>query len=102
MRHTLTIDRVGAHSPAVEDGVDAAVPVDAKNAPTSDLENCKDRGFPQRPHRLFFSGKKNPKNERQNRSCKCANLTVSTEGFTPKRCARTCVNNEPGLYLAAA
>jgi len=39
---------------AVEDGVDAAVPVDAKNASTSDLENCKDRSFPQRPHRLFF------------------------------------------------
>jgi hypothetical protein len=38
----------------VEDGVDAAVPVDAKNAPTSDLENCKERSFPQRPHRSFF------------------------------------------------
>ena len=57
MRHTLTIDRVRAHFRAVEDGVDAAVPVDAKTAPTSDLENCKDRSFPQRPHRLFFSWK---------------------------------------------
>ena len=37
----------------VQDGVDAAVPVDAKNAPTSDLENCKERSFPQRPHRSF-------------------------------------------------
>jgi hypothetical protein len=57
MRHTLTIDRVRAHFRAVEGGVDAAVPVDAKNAPTSDLENCKNRSFPQRPHRLCFSWK---------------------------------------------
>src|SRR6266566_322036 len=39
-----------------EDGVDAAVPVDAKNAPTSDLENSKERSFPQRPHRSLFLG----------------------------------------------
>jgi putative transposase len=32
--------------------VDAAVPVDAKNAPTRDLDNRKERGFPQRPHAL--------------------------------------------------
>jgi len=42
------------HFRAVEDDVDAAVPVDAKNAPTRDLENCKDRSFPQRPHRSRF------------------------------------------------
>ena len=30
---------------AIEDDVDAVVPVDAKNAPTRDLENCKDRSF---------------------------------------------------------
>src|SRR5437867_2543435 len=34
--------------------MDAAVPVDAKNAPTSDLENCNERSFPQRPHRSLF------------------------------------------------
>ena len=39
------------HHEDPEDGVDAAVPVDAKNAPTRDLENCKERSFPQRPHR---------------------------------------------------
>jgi hypothetical protein len=43
---------------AAEDGVDAAVPVDAKNAPTRDLENCTNRSFPQRPHRSSFSLKK--------------------------------------------
>jgi hypothetical protein len=37
-----------------KDGVDAAVPVDAQNAPTSDLENCTNRSFPQRPHRSPF------------------------------------------------
>jgi transposase InsO family protein len=35
--------------------VDAAVPVDAKNAPTRDLENRKERGLPQRPHALLSS-----------------------------------------------
>ena len=44
---------------AMEDGVDAAVPVDAKNASTSDLENCTNRSFPQRPHRSPFSYKRN-------------------------------------------
>ena len=39
---------------AIEDDVDAVVPVDAKNAPTSDLEDCKDRSFQQRPHRSLF------------------------------------------------
>jgi hypothetical protein len=33
-----------------EEGMDAAVPVDAQNAPTRDLENRTARGFPQRPH----------------------------------------------------
>src|SRR6266852_4398164 len=69
-----------------EDGVDAAVPVDAKNAPTSDLENCKERSFPQRPHRSLFSYRKRNNEER----CKCANLIVSTEGFTPQECAQQC------------
>jgi len=70
----------------VEDGVDAAVPVDAKNAPTSDLKNCKERTFPQRPHRSLFSYRKRNNEER----CKCANLIVSTEGFTPQECAQQC------------
>jgi hypothetical protein len=35
----------------VEDEVDAAVPVDAKDAPTRDLEHCTDRSVPQRPPR---------------------------------------------------
>ena len=42
----------------VEDDVDAAVPVDAQNAPTRDLENCKERSFPQRPHRSSFLAKR--------------------------------------------
>jgi hypothetical protein len=44
---------LGQISPAVFEhrarAMDAAVPVDAKNASTSDLENRTDRGFPQRP-----------------------------------------------------
>jgi hypothetical protein len=44
---------------ATEDGVDAAVPVDAQNASTRNLENCTDRSFPQRPHRSPFLTRKN-------------------------------------------
>ena len=42
---------------AVAAGVDAVVPVDAKNAPTRDLENCTDRSVPQRPHPSLFPWK---------------------------------------------
>ena len=35
--------------------VDAARPVDAKNAPTRSLENRTERRFPQRPHALVIS-----------------------------------------------
>lgn len=42
---------------ALAEGVDADVPVDAKNAPTRDLENCPERSFPQRPHPSSFSWK---------------------------------------------
>ena len=38
----------------ITQGMDAAVPVDAENAPTRDLENRTERGFPQRPHPSSF------------------------------------------------
>jgi hypothetical protein len=61
----------------VEDGVDAAVPVDAQNAPTSDLENCKERSFPQRPHRSLFL-EEEKKNEEELHVCQsdCLNRGV--------------------------
>ena len=37
--------------------VDAAVPMDAKSAPTRDVENRQERGFPQRPQPSFLMGK---------------------------------------------
>ena len=37
--------------------MDSAVPVDAKNASTSDLENRTDSGFPQRPQPSLLSTK---------------------------------------------
>jgi len=52
---------IGLISPAAYErdaaatGVDAAVPVDAKNAATRDLENRNERGFPQRPPPYFLS-----------------------------------------------
>src|SRR5437773_2799476 len=68
---------------AVEDGVDAAVPVDAKNAPTSDLQNRKERGFAQRPHRSsFFSEEENRRTNDKTEAASVPIQTVSTEGFT--------------------
>jgi hypothetical protein len=43
-----------------EDGVDAAVPVDAKNAPTATCKTAENAVSHKRPHRLSFSGKKKP------------------------------------------
>ena len=75
---------------AVEDGVDAAVPVDAKNASTSDLENCKNRSFPQRPHRLSFSWKKKPEERttKQLQVCQsdCLNRGVHPTAVCPFLC----------------
>jgi hypothetical protein len=51
----------------VEDDVDAAVPVDAKSAPTRDLENCTHRSFPQRPHRSSSFGERE-EGERETKS----------------------------------
>ena len=78
-----------------EHGVDAAVPVDAQNASTRDLENCTNRSFPQRPHRSLFSYKRN-KNNRER--CKCANQIVSTEGFTPRWSAQMCAHRITMLF----
>ncbi len=50
---------LGQISPAAFErkaAVDAAVPVDAQNASTRDLENRTERGFPQRPHPSTRSG----------------------------------------------
>ena len=43
---------------AAAEGVDAIVPVDAKNAPTRALETRIERGFPQRPHHHSFRVRK--------------------------------------------
>src|SRR4030095_2627579 len=90
MSHTLTIDRVRAHFRAVEDGVDAAVPVDAKNAPTSDLENCKDRSFPPRPHPSCFSYKKKSPKPRALQVCQsdCLNRGVHPRKLCPRLCPK--------------
>ena len=65
-----------------EDGVDAAVPVDAKNAPTSDLQNRKERGFAQRPHRSFFSWKKKPE-ERTTKQLQVCQFRLSQQRGSP-------------------
>ena len=51
---------------AIEEGVDADVPVDAQNAPTSDFENCKERSFQQRPHPSVGSQKKKEQQRQKN------------------------------------
>jgi hypothetical protein len=47
---------------AVEDGVDAVVPVDAQNASTSDLENCRQFSTASTPIIVCF-GRRRTKNE---------------------------------------
>jgi hypothetical protein len=69
-----------------EDGVDAAVPVDAKNAPTATCKTAKNAVSHKRPHRLSFSG--NEETRRRNDRTEAASVLtqiVSTEGFTPER-----------------
>src|SRR5262249_14732164 len=48
---------------AAEGDVDAATPVDAKNAPTGFGNLAQNARFPQRPHRSLFSWKNEEKNE---------------------------------------
>jgi len=70
---------------AVEDGMDAAVPVDAKNAPTRDLETTKQ--FPQRPHRSSFL-QEEKEQRRTLRVCQsdCLNRGVHPTAMCPKLC----------------
>src|SRR6266851_3680212 len=60
-------------------------PVDAQNAPTRLGKLHKPSVFHSVHTDLFFLQKKEDNEER----CKCANLIVSTEGFTPVVCAQT-------------
>jgi hypothetical protein len=48
----FTVSTVLGRVRAIEEGVDADVPVDAQNAPTSDLENC--RQFSTAPTPIIF------------------------------------------------
>ena len=50
---------------ADEEGVDADVPVDAKNASTSDFENCRQFSTAPTPNLLFFKEERRTKNGRQ-------------------------------------
>jgi hypothetical protein len=51
----LANQRVSPAAAVKNPRVDAAGPVDAKNAPTRSLENRTERGFPQRPHASLSS-----------------------------------------------
>src|SRR6266849_5139673 len=46
-----------------EEGVDADVPVDAKNASTSDFENCRQFSTAPTPNLVFFKEERRTKNE---------------------------------------
>jgi hypothetical protein len=48
----------------MEDGVDAAVPVDAKNAPTATCKTAKNAVSHKRPHRYLFFGRRKKNEER--------------------------------------
>lgn len=74
---------------AVEDGVDAAVPVDAKERVHKRLGKLHKPQFSTAPTPITVSHKRKRNNEER---CKCANLIVSTEGFTPRLCAGRCAS----------
>ena len=48
---------------ADKEGVDADVPVDAKNASTSDFENCRQFSTAPTPNLFFFKEERRTKNE---------------------------------------
>jgi hypothetical protein len=53
---------------ADEEGVDADVPVDAKNASTSDFENCRQFSTAPTPNLFSFNEERRTKNGRQENS----------------------------------
>jgi hypothetical protein len=71
----------------MEDGVDAAVPVDAKARVHKRLGKLHKPQFSTAPPPITVSYKRKGNNEER---CTCANLIVSTEGFTPHACAQEC------------
>ena len=60
-RSTDVLDSVRA----IEEGVDAAVPVDAQNAPTSDLEHCRQFSTAPTPIIVFLEEERRTTRERQ-------------------------------------
>ena len=48
MKEVVSASTISESFRKIEEGVDAVVPVDAQNAPTSDFENYKERSFQQR------------------------------------------------------
>ena len=79
--------------PQAEERMDPAVPVDAQNAPTRDLENRRERGFPQRPHASLSSWKEDRKNASHTKF-----LTLPTVGTKVKITGRR--HLDPTKYLA--
>jgi hypothetical protein len=81
---------------AMEDGVDAAVPVDAKERVHKRLGKLHKPQFSTAPPPITVSYKRKGNNEER---CTCANLIVSTEGFTPHECARECARTGSNDHL---
>jgi len=70
---------------AIGEGVDADVPVDAQNAPTSDLENCRQFSTAPTPITVFLEEERRTKNERQ----KQRNPTVHQIGSGPNSLSKS-------------
>jgi hypothetical protein len=83
----------------MEDGVDAAVPVDAKERVHKRLGKLHKPQFSTAPTPITVSHKRKRNNEER---CKCANLIVSTEGFTPLQCAQGCAQTGSDGHPSAA
>ena len=82
---------------AIEEGVDAAVPVDAQHAPTRDLEHCRQFSTAPTPIIIFLEEERRTTSERQ----KQHDPTVHQIGSGPN--SRSTVTHVPGLicYLCS-
>jgi hypothetical protein len=91
--------------PAAANAVDAGVPVDAQNAPTRDLENCKEHSFPQASTAIIFSSSEEKNEERTTRKSTVHLIGSglrggSSAGRPPRRAAGALTPSERLILLA--
>ena len=64
-RRVCNVVSIIDNAPTIEEGMDAAVPVDAQNAPTRDLENCRQFSTAPTPIICFLERRKKNRTDDQ-------------------------------------